>query len=825
VDIDDKEPPSLDFSDIEQKYRARHPQSGGVSFDEVERTPYYVDPERRLLVLLVKPAQLASDFSYSKRVVDDVRKVVQQVDLTAFDEGMTVALSGRYKKKIDQKKAIEGDLAKSSIVALLGVLIYVAFYFRRLFAVVLIMTPLFIGLVWTFGFAGYAFGELNILTSFVGAILLGLGIDHGVHLLSRYQEERKQKVDVEAAVVVSFSSTGHAVVLAALTTMIGFAGLSVSEFKAFREFGMITAIGTIFVVAAYVLLLPALLNLGDRWMPQGRTQDAATGPMDVYARGLSRWAPAVFWLASVGLFALASYAPYFPFNYDFAALEGTEIPSFKLDKIVNEVLGRSQTPIVVLTDDEADETKVVSELRARSKARDEATGIDYVLSKADLIPAEQDEKYEILEELSKTLSRIDPETVGKEGKRLQMLTEMAGAEPFTLKDLPKELTRQFEAPKDRAHAQGGVVLVFPSVSLSDGRKVIDLAREVRGIPLADGKKVSASSEALVTADVLSMIFRESPIVVALTLLLVFVSLWLFLGSLSMASLTFAPALITTTCTLGATALLGLKLNYLNIVMIPVLFGIAVDEGVHLVIRRSNYSTDLTRILPETGNAIIGATLTTAIGFSALLLAHHPGLNSFGRLALLGLFINLGAALVWLAALLGLAEIRKRRLAAVDLWSSPTARWSGDVSSVGGAGYSPLGPGTFGAIAALPVGWLLSFLSLGLNAAIVTVLTLLSIVAAHRYMQGDSKESDPSEIVSDEFVGMLITLVFVPWTPVWVLAAFVLFRAFDILKPGPVGYVDRNMKNATGVILDDVAAGLLAGGLLAAVRIGLATLEA
>ncbi|MEM7674937.1 MAG: phosphatidylglycerophosphatase A, partial [Myxococcota bacterium] len=572
-------------------------------------------------------------------------------------------------------------------------------------------------------------------------------------------------------------------------------------------------------------LLPPLLSLGDRWMPQKWPQTGNQGPMNAYARGLSRWAPSVFWLATVGFFTLAAHAPYFPFNYDFAALEGTEIPSFKLDKIVNEVLGRSQTPIVVLTDDEKDEAAVVTELRSRSSARKEGSGIDYVLSKADLIPTEQEEKYEILEELSTTLSRIDPATAGDDRARFEMLADMAKAEPFALSDLPQELTRQFQAPQKSQENRGGVVLVFPSVSLSDGNKVIDLAREVRGIPLPDGKKVSASSEALVTADVLSMIFRESPIVVALTLALVFMSLWLFLGNVSMALLTFAPALITTSCTLGATALLGLKLNYLNIVMIPVLFGIAVDEGVHLVIRRASYSNALTDILPETGNAIIGATFTTAIGFSALLLAHHPGLNSFGRLALLGLFINLGAALVWLAALLGLAEIRKRRLRAVDLWSSAKARLSADFSTVGGAGYSPVGPGTFGAIAALPLGWVLSLLPWGVSIAIIVALTLLAILAAHHYMQGGSKDPDPSEIVSDELVGMLITLAFVPWTITWVLAAFVLFRAFDILKPGPVGYVDRHMKNAAGVILDDVAAGLLAGGVLVTIRIGLTTFVA
>ena len=822
VDIENTKPPSLDFSDIEDKYQKKGAIGRSLASTDID-SPYYSDSARRILVLLVKPAQLASDFSYSKRVVEDVASVITKIDLHQFDEGMTVALSGRYKKRIDQKKAIESDLAKSSIWALLGVTLYVAFYFRSLVAIGLIMIPLCSGLIWTLGFTQHAFGELNILTSFVAAILAGLGIDHGVHLLSRYNEERGPPEQSEAAVGIAFSSTGHAVILAALTTTIGFAGLSISEFKAFREFGIIIATGTVFVVVAYILLLPALLGLVARFMPVPKPASERREPMRAYARVLARWSPAVFWLTTVAAVGAMTYAPSFPFNYDFAAIEGAALPSFRLDKVVNEVLGRSQTPIVVLTDDIDAESDVVSELRKRSQALRDASGIDYIFSRADLVPKEQEDKEEILESLSKTLSRLDPATAGESRERLETLMKISKAKPFELDDLPREVLRQFEPAQANLDNPGGVVLVFPSVSLSDGKKVRALAREVREIPLANGNKISASSEALVVADVLNMVLRESPIVVVLTLVLVFLSLWLFLGHLPTALLTFAPALLTSACTLGAAALLGLELNYLNIIIVPVLFGISVDEGVHLVVRNAEAGGDLSSILPETGRAILGATLTTAIGFSALTIAHHPGLNSLGRVALLGLAINLVVALVWLAALLGLATVRRHRLAAVGLWNRWSSRWSGDISSVGGAGYSPLGPGTFGAIAALPVGWALSLVSTEIEVGLIVAMTIVATWAADRYLEGDTNESDPSEIVSDEFVGMLIALAFVPWTLGWVTAAFVLFRAFDILKPGPVGYLDRNVGGAKGVMLDDVAAGLMAGALLLIIRIAMTSL--
>ena len=176
-----------------------------------------------------------------------------------------------------------------------------------------------------------------------------------------------------------------------------------------------------------------------------------------------------------------------------------------------------------------------------------------------------------------------------------------------------------------------------------------------------------------------------------------------------------------------------------------------------------------------------------------------------------------AALVWLAALLALRHLRAERLAAVGLAGSLGSRLSADVCTVGGAGYAFRGPGTFGALAGLPVAWLLFQVDLPLRLGIIAVLTALSILFAYIYMSGGTEDADPQEIVVDELVGVLIPLAIIPWSLPWVAAGFVLFRFFDIVKPGPVGWVDRGMKNPAGVILDDVVAGLCAAAVLAGVQ--------
>ena len=804
VDLEDSGPPALDFSDLEAKYKDRTQRKTVNPVDS--GGDYYLDPEGKMIALLVKPASLATNLTFTKEVVREVEGALAEVDLTRYP-GLTVELTGRYKKKIDQQQAIEGDLGLTSGLAMALMLLYLVVHFRRLAAVGLIVIPLLLGLVWTFGLSAVMFDSLNILTGFVGAILLGLGIDHGIHLLGRYQSERAEDLTQQEALQRTFANTGRAVVLAAVTTFVGFAGLSFTEFRAFREFGQMTAWGTAFIVLAYAVVLPALLGLAAKlnW----RASKHGPSPLIVrYAKAVPRWAPSLFWLITVtGLF-LAFLVPRVQFDYDFAALDGGDIRSYQLDRVVNRVLGRSQTPIVLMTDSADEEKAAADAVRARSKELGEASGVDFVASSADLVPLDQDKKQDILREIQGVLTSFDPDKLGPDDKaRYDDFSTLVKAEPFGLDELPVEVRRQFSP--DGKRPEGGLVLIFPAISLSDGERVVELAKEVRGVPMPDGSTVSAAGEAMVLADVLNMIFSESPVVIGVTLGLVFLSLWLLLGRLGTAVLCFLPAPLTVLWSLGLVHLAGFKLNYLNIVVIPVLFGISVDAGVHLVVRGAESREHLEEAITDVGRAIVGATLTTAFGFGALMLAHHPGLNSFGKLALLGLSANVVAAMVWLTALLALFHLRGAWLAKVGHLTSFTGRLATDIGTVFGAGLSPKAPGTFGALAALPFGYLLGQLELPIRLGVVAALVLVSFPVATRYMKGRMTAQDPQEIVYDEFIGVLIPIAVVPATWPWILAAFVLFRVLDIAKPGPVGWVDKNMKTPAGVMLDDVVAGLIA----------------
>jgi phosphatidylglycerophosphatase A len=143
-------------------------------------------------------------------------------------------------------------------------------------------------------------------------------------------------------------------------------------------------------------------------------------------------------------------------------------------------------------------------------------------------------------------------------------------------------------------------------------------------------------------------------------------------------------------------------------------------------------------------------------------------------------------------------------------------WARVISTVGGAGLSPVAPGTMGALVALPFAKALGRLGPWGKLASVGAVTAVSWWGVAAYLEGRD-DVDPQEIVADELVGCLIAMALVPATLPWTLGAFALFRAFDIVKPGPVGWAERELEGAASVMGDDIVAGVMAGLCLAAMR--------
>jgi predicted RND superfamily exporter protein len=541
-------------------------------------------------------------------------------------------------------------------VLLLG---YLLLHFRSVVAVAFNLLPVAAGLVWTYGIVGAVYGSVNLLTAFAGAILGGLSVEHGIHLLGRYESLRAAGESSERATGEAFSHTGSAALIAALVAALTFLSLAVSDFRVFREFGFIAAFGMVVAIAAYLLVLPALIGIASRlgWRPTSAWLRTNRASRLAHWLQRPRFRQSVVAVTVVALGAALWNARNARFDFDISALEDSSMPSFVFDKTTNRLLGYSQTPVVVLTPDAQSERAVVDELNRRKRQRGAASGVDFVAALDDLVPQQQVDKQQVLASMAEVLGRVKrdglpPETRG----RFDQLARMVAAKPFTRADLPVGVRRQFLGIDE---GQTGFVLVFPSISLSDGARVRDFAREVRSIELPGGGRLSAAGEAMMLADIIDMVAREMPLIFATALVSIVLAMALTLGSLKLALLCMSPTLVSIFALFGLVPACGLTFNYLNVIVLTVLIGVTVDAGVHMVSRLTTPGEDFVAVYGETGRAIAGGILTSALGFGAMWLADHPGLQSVGQLANLGFATNLVMMLLVFPAV-ALPFLRRRR---------------------------------------------------------------------------------------------------------------------------------------------------------------------
>lgn len=147
--------------------------------------------------------------------------------------------------------------------------------------------------------------------------------------------------------------------------------------------------------------------------------------------------------------------------------------------------------------------------------------------------------------------------------------------------------------------------------------------------------------------------------------------------------------------------------------------------------------------------------------------------------------------------------------------TPSTVWRNPVHFLAfgfGSGASPKAPGTTGTLAAALIWWALPAMELTTYLAFVVFVCLAGIWICGRTAR-DIGVHDHGGIVWDEFAGLWIALILLPPGLWWLFAAILLFRFFDIIKPWPIGWVDRHVGGGTGIMVDDVLAGLMALGCL------------
>ena len=223
--------------------------------------------------LKIYPNQSSSNLDFCRQLIADVRSSIEK-ELLALQGGIgaeypvsRIVIGGTYRNALDKAKRIKGDMLGSVGLSLALLCLVIVISFRSLRALFCVLVPVILGVVWTLGIVAVTIGYLNLITAFIAAVLLGLGIDFGLHFYARYREERAVGHDPLEAMIETHMHCGEASLLAAVTTATGFGALAVADFRGFSQFGVVAAVGVLLSLLAVLVVFPALVFAFERVSP------------------------------------------------------------------------------------------------------------------------------------------------------------------------------------------------------------------------------------------------------------------------------------------------------------------------------------------------------------------------------------------------------------------------------------------------------------------------------------------------------------------------------------------------------------------------------
>lgn len=336
-----------------------------------EPSEYFERDEGRQVVVRARPLAGNTDLSSARGLSRDLQKTIAALQPGNFHPEMQVTLEGNYAEHTEHADNLERDIISGSLAAFGLLLVVVAAYFRGLRAVPLVLIPLIVAVLVALAAAWLLYGELNLVSAFIFAVTLGLGIDFGTHILSRYRDERRRGHGDRDAVAIAVATTGVSTAGGALSTAFAFLLLVLAEFRGFSQFGVIGSLGITVAYLAALIVLPAFAVLMDRvwpWRsPPPPPARPATGPAD--ARRFPYLAFGTL-LALVAIAVLGARAvPQIGFEYNLGKLgppDRTTPEQRQRASEYRDAVGRTQStdPALILTESLEQTREVHRQLQA-----------------------------------------------------------------------------------------------------------------------------------------------------------------------------------------------------------------------------------------------------------------------------------------------------------------------------------------------------------------------------------------------------------------------------------------------------------------------------
>ncbi len=651
----------------------------------------------RRRVILIEPRLDFGSLRPAESAMTALRMLIAEL---GYDDvaGVNVRLTGSAALAHEELKSVEDGMGLAAMLSLFLVVVLLSVGLGSAQLTIATVLTLVCGLIVTAGFAFAVIGELNLISVAFAVLFIGLSVDFGIHFALRYREALIGGRTHEVALGEAAAGVGGALTLCAVAASIGFFSFLPTDYQGLAELGLIAGVGMFVALAANLTILPAVITLMPPPAPPPAARDA---PPARLSRAIENH-PRVVIASALALTLGAGFlVPWARFDFDPLNLKDrkTESVSTLFDLMADSRTSPYSATVLVPSLDAAD---------ALARRVSSLDLVDSTATLSDYVPEAQTEKLEIIadmsfflapalsdrdakpppspderaaalrrvrerigafaatsrdvasraaaERLSRAFDRLDAKG-GSDGgalasverrlialfpERIRELRDSLAAEPFVRADLPDEIRRRAVAADGRARLE-----IYPKENLHDREALERFVGAVRALaPDATGSPVVI----LEAGNTVVGAVREAAV---LAFFVIAALLGVLLRSVRDTLFVFAPLVVAVLLTVAASVLLRLPFNFANVIVLPLLFGLGVANGVHLVLRAREGAVAGAVMGTSTPRAVVFSALTTVGSFGSIALSSHPGTAGMGVLLTISIGFTLVASLTVLPALMRL----------------------------------------------------------------------------------------------------------------------------------------------------------------------------
>ncbi len=675
----------------------------------------------RQQIITILPVKDSNSFVPAEKAIAAVRAEIKTVAADPSFAGVKAGLTGVPVLEYEEMATSQRDITVATILSVVLTIILLLFAFRGIGNAFAAMVSLLVAIALSFGMATLVVGHLNILSMVFAVMLIGIGIEYGIQIVLRYQEEQGKGRQRLESLKTALNRNIWAIAMAAATVAAAFLTFAFTDFKGVAELGIIAAIGIVICVLVTFTVLPAMLLIPIKYGKKNRKVVAAadlsskvsdsTEPSAIrrIIKSVLFGYPRIVLAVSILLCLLSLYPlSRVVFDYNLMNLQAKGLESVTYAYKLMRSSENSGYFAVAMAHS-------LEEAASRTKALEALPTVDHVVSIASFIPEDQDRKLALLADLRSQLSDIKSEPYQED---LQVMELPAVFEKFreTVERFVQRLEREklpeakpaagflvildkffagLEKEKDRnalgmlRDFQGNLLADFPEkiqalknslnatrVTPADipedlrkrfvgstGKYLLQIApkkeifdrvpleaflKDVRKVePNATGEPVMVYESMTIMRDSYRRAFLYAFIAIVLILLITF-------RSLRYALIGLVPLVVGILFMVSGMWFFGINFNSANVIVMPLVLGIAVDSGIYIINRfRREDETGYEVIVSSTGRGVFYNTLTIMISFGALMVARHQGVFSIGAIMTLGMVACQIAFIITLPAVLAL----------------------------------------------------------------------------------------------------------------------------------------------------------------------------